>query len=139
LSCEHGGNRIPARWAPLFEGADEVLASHRGWDPGALSLARTLARRLGAPLVATTVSRLLVEPNRSPGHPRLFSEFTHGLPAAERKELLARYFMPHRARVRAVAEGVRERSGRVLHLGVHSFTPVLDGRIRDVDLGVLYD
>lgn len=139
LSCEHGGNRVPRRWRRLFEGAEDVLASHRGWDPGALVLARRLARVFGAPLVATTVTRLLVDPNRSPGHPRLFSGFTRGLPPAERDLVLARHYGPYRTRVEDEVRVGIGRRGSVLHVSVHSFTPVLDGRARRLDVGLLYD
>ena len=61
LTCEHGGNRIPSGYAELFRGAEEVLASHRGWDPGALTLARHFARTLRRPVHAVTWSRLFVE------------------------------------------------------------------------------
>ena len=139
VTCEHGGNRVPAAWAPLFAEAAGVLPTHRGWDPGALSLARELARILRAPLRSATVSRLLVDLNRSPHHPRVFSEWPRGLPQAERAELLARYHAPHRDAVEAdVAEQVR-RGRRVVHLGVHSFTPVLDGKVRRAELALLYD
>jgi predicted N-formylglutamate amidohydrolase len=37
-----------------------------------------------------------------------------------------------------VAEQVR-RGRRVVHLGVHSFTPVLDGKVRRAELALLYD
>lgn len=50
LSCEHGGNRVPGPWKDRFRGARDVLDSHRGWDPGALSLARSRARALDATL-----------------------------------------------------------------------------------------
>ena len=76
VTCEHGGNRIPAPYGPLFRGQRALLASHRGYDPGALAMARALANSFGAPLVASTVSRLLVDLNRSVGHPRLFSAAT---------------------------------------------------------------
>ena len=49
LTCEHAGNRIPRAYAPLFRGADALLATHRGWDPGAYVLARFLAKRLRVP------------------------------------------------------------------------------------------
>jgi len=138
VTCEHGGNRVPRAYAPLFRGARRLLASHRGWDPGAIGVARRLARRLGVPLHAATVTRLLVELNRSLGHRQLFSERTRGLPPAERQRILERYWRPYREAVEAeVARGVR--AGRVLHLSVHSFTPVLDGVVRDVDVGLLYD
>jgi predicted N-formylglutamate amidohydrolase len=138
LSCEHGGRQIPAPYRPLFVGAERVLESHRGWDPGALSVASRVARRTGAPLHAVKVSRLLVDTNRSPGHPRVFSTYTRDLSLETRRELLARYHAPHHE---AVAREVAAlgRGGAVFHLSVHSFTPVLDGVRREVDLGVLYD
>ncbi|MEZ5988427.1 MAG: N-formylglutamate amidohydrolase [Planctomycetota bacterium] len=141
LSAEHGGNRIPARWAHLFasRAARAALAGHRGSDPGSLAFARFLARSLGAPLVATTTSRLLVEVNRSPGHPRLWSEWTRDLDPDDRRAILAAHYEPHR---RAVEDGVRAalaRAASVLHLSVHSFVPVLDGVARTTEVGLLYD
>ncbi|HTO59218.1 MAG TPA: N-formylglutamate amidohydrolase, partial [Pseudomonadales bacterium] len=65
VTCEHGGHRIPPRWAALFERRRTLLESHRGWDSGALTFARKLAKALDAPLVANTTSRLLVDLNRS--------------------------------------------------------------------------
>src|SRR5262249_47965032 len=75
LTCEHAGNKIPPGYSRLFRGADDVLASHRGWDPGALTLARALAKRLRRPLHFVTWSRLLVESNRAPHNPRIWSAF----------------------------------------------------------------
>ncbi|MHB1194945.1 MAG: N-formylglutamate amidohydrolase [Longimicrobiales bacterium] len=139
VTCEHGGNRVPAPWAHVFAAAAGALTTHRGWDPGALPLARELARILRAPLRSATVTRLLVDLNRSPHHPRVFSEWTRGLPAAERALLLARHHARYRDAVEGdVAEQVR-RGRRVVHLGVHSFTPVLDGVARRADLALLYD
>jgi predicted N-formylglutamate amidohydrolase len=138
LSCEHGGRQIPARYRPLFAGQEALLASHRGWDPGALRVASRIARETSAPLFAVTTSRLLVDTNRSPGHPRVFGEAVRGLPPEARQALLARYHAPHQ---RAVSEAVLAliASEPVLHLSIHSFTPVLDGVRREVDLGLLYD
>jgi predicted N-formylglutamate amidohydrolase len=136
LTCEHGGNRVPPAYRRLFRGKGKLLASHRGHDPGALRLARALHRLSGWELLACTVTRLLVEPNRSLGHPRLFSEVTRGLPERERARLLERYWRPHRDRVHAA---IARRPGPVLHLGVHTFTPVLDGHVRTMDVGLLYD
>ena len=138
LTCEHAGNKIPAAYARLFRGADDVLASHRGWDPGALTLARLLAKRLRRPLLAVTWSRLFVEGNRAPHNPRIWSRFTKSLPREEREGILARYWRPHRAAVEdAVASAARR--GRVVHVAVHSFTPKLDDEIRNAEVGFLYD
>lgn len=139
LTCEHGGNRVPARYRRLFAGQRRLLDSHRGHDIGALDAARFLRRRLGAPLVSATVTRLIVDLNRSIGHPRVFSPFTRPLPAAERERIVAQHYRPYRDQVR---HGIRQRiarGGQVLHLAVHSFTPVLDGVERSADIGLLYD
>ena len=36
ITCEHGGNEVPAAYAPLFAGHEALLPTHRGWDAGAL-------------------------------------------------------------------------------------------------------
>ncbi|WP_343060613.1 N-formylglutamate amidohydrolase [Quisquiliibacterium transsilvanicum] len=139
ISCEHGGNEVPGPYAPLFAGLEAQLESHRGWDPGALQLARQLAAALNAPLHAATTSRLLVDLNRSIGHPHLFSEATRPLPRAERNAIVDRYYRPHREHVEGEI-GRRIASGsRVIHVASHSFTPTLQGEERRADVAWLYD
>lgn len=131
VTCEHGGNAVPTRWRKLFAARRALLLGHRGWDPGALEL----AREMPGPLHFSKTTRLLVDLNRSLGHPRLFSEVTRPLPAAERARILALHYHPYR---QAVEQAVAE-SGPLLHLSVHSFTPVLEGAVRSMDVGLLYD
>lgn len=137
LSCEHAGNEVPSEYRRLFEGreARAALESHRGWDPGAIALARRLSGAFGAPLVAQPVTRLLVECNRSLDHPALWSAFSRRLPKHDKQAVLTRFWHPHRDAVRAAVRG----RGCVLHLGVHTFTPVWRGRARPTGIGVLYD
>lgn len=139
VTCEHGGNRIPARYRSLFAGRQDLLASHRGYDLGALEVARALARSLQAPLEFATVSRLLVDLNRSLGHPRAFSAATRGLAAADRADLVARYYAPHRLAVERRVRHLVSLGYRVVHVASHSFTPELDGHVRTADVGLLYD
>src|SRR5690242_5460847 len=96
LTCEHAGNRVPREYAKLFGSrtARTQLASHRGFDPGALRVARAARDALEVPLLYTEVTRLLVEANRSLHHPRLFSSFTSALNADERAEIIDRYYHP---------------------------------------------
>lgn len=139
VTCEHGGNRVPAAYAPWFAQAATLLASHRGYDPGALALAHALAARLHAPLYFTTLSRLVVEQNRSPGHRQLFSAMMLLAPDALRQDALRRYYLPYH---RAVAGDVEQALGagaRVLHISAHTFAPVLRGDVRRTDVGLLYD
>jgi predicted N-formylglutamate amidohydrolase len=139
VTCEHGGNRVPAAYAGLFRPHRRILDSHRGYDPGSLELARACARRLKAPLHFATVTRLLVELNRSKGHQALFSAITKSLPQAERDVLLRDYYFPYRQRIeadlaRAIADG-----RRAVHFSIHTFTPKLDRKVRRADVGLLYD
>jgi predicted N-formylglutamate amidohydrolase len=139
VTCEHGGNRVPPGYRELFRGYEAVLDSHRGHDAGSLALARTLARRLRAPLHSATVTRLLVDLNRSLHHRNVFSELTRALPDTERQRIVQRFYLPYRHGVEhAIAAAVRD-GFRVLHLSAHSFTPELDGYRRDADIGLLYD
>jgi len=139
LTSEHGTAAVPARYAHLFAGAAEVLSSHRAVDLGTAELTGYLARRSGVRPHRARVTRLLVDCNRSPGHPGLYSGFSRGLPAAERERLLERYYRPYREAVEAdVARDIG--AGRsVLHVSVHSFARVLDGQERNADVGLLYD
>lgn len=139
LTCEHGGNRIPPEYRALFRGAGDVLASHRGWDPGALDTAKHVARRLRRPLLFVTWSRLLVESNRTDTTPRVWSQYTTDLPLIEKDLILARYWRPHRERILADLRKLTAKQGRVVHVAVHSFTPVLNGEVRNADVGLLYD
>lgn len=141
LTCEHGGARVPAAYASLFQSraAHAALRSHRGCDHGALSLARSLERSLGAPLFASTVTRLLVDLNRSVGHPELFSALSRRLGPEERTGLLEAHYFPHRDRVQSWIEARARRGHCVLHIGVHSFAPRVDGKRRSADIGLLYD
>jgi predicted N-formylglutamate amidohydrolase len=139
FTCEHGGNRIPARYADFFRAHQRALQSHLGYDAGALVYARELARAFDATLVQSTTSRLLVELNRSPHHPRLFSQFTRTLPADERERIVERYYEPYRRTVEALVAAAAPRRENLLHISCHSFTPRLDGIVRTTDIGLLYD
>lgn len=139
VTCEHGGNQIPPAYRDLFLDQEEMLASHRGHDPGALVFAQALAKALLSEIVFSTTSRLLVDLNRSIGHPRLFSEFTRPLPQAVRKAIVAEHHAPYRHQVTQSVASAISRGRPVIHLSSHSFTPVLDGIVRTADVGLLYD
>lgn len=139
VSCEHGGNDVPAAYASLFEGHDALLASHRGWDPGTLALARQMAGTLGAPLHTSTTTRLLVDLNRSIGHRQLFSAISAALPRSVRDGIVAAHYRPHRDAIERDIAACVAAGRRVVHVAVHSFVPVLGGRARRADVACLYD
>lgn len=139
ITCEHAVNHVPEPWRHLFIGREEVLLSHRAYDPGALTIANGLAVATAAPLFAADITRLLVDHNRSPHHRDLWSEFSRPLSTEQKQALLADYYQPYRQAVGRWIQAHHDLGNTVVHLSVHSFTPVLHGQERRVDIGVLYD
>lgn len=139
LTCEHATPHVPSEYRHLFAGHDALLQTHRAFDLGALALAEGMQRALRAPLMAGNVTRLLVDLNRSAHNYRAFSELTRGLPRPERQSILERYHRPHWQQVREFLEAHRAQGRRVVHIGVHSFTPTLAGEERNADVALLYD
>jgi predicted N-formylglutamate amidohydrolase len=139
VTCEHGGNRIPAPFRALFHGHAALLDTHRGYDPGALVMAKQLSQALRAPLVTSTISRLLIDLNRSIGHPQLFSAATRGAPSPLREKIIEKHYLPYRAQVERLVGRSVSRGRCVIHISSHSFTPELHGKVRRADVGLLYD
>ncbi len=139
VTCEHGGNRVPARYTKLFAPHEKDLNSHRGYDPGALELARAVAGALGAPFLYSTTTRLLIELNRSANHKGLFSKVTNKLDQDEQEWLIQNYYMPYQNRVEKAVCDLCGGNRNVLHLSIHSFAPIMKGERRNADIGLLYD
>jgi predicted N-formylglutamate amidohydrolase len=139
VSCEHGGNRVPAEYAALFAGAHDVLATHRGFDLGAAAVARAFGRQLGVAPFTATVTRLVVDLNRSPGNRNLFSAYTRSLTPDRRVAAMAKHYWPYRRAVEDAVARFVAAGETVLHVSTHSFTPVLRGEVRNCDVGFLYD
>lgn len=141
LSCEHATARVPAAYEHLFASprARAMLLTHRAFDLGALAVARSFERRFSSPLYRANVSRLLVDTNRSLHHPRVFSEFSRRLSKAERQRVVQLHYRPYRNQVETAVRRAVEKGHRVVHLSLHSFTPRLDGKERNADVGFLYD
>ena len=138
LSCEHASWALPSGLEDALGVPEDVLRSHRGWDAGAAWTAEQLAARFEAELFLGRVTRLAVDLNRSADNRRADSVFAQRLSEPQRQDLRRQYHAPHWDAV-ARALGRRVRRGPVLHLSVHSFTPVLHGKRRPMDIGLLYD
>lgn len=141
LTCEHASVRLPPPWT---WGDDAwLVGTHWSVDIGGAELTRDLAAALGAPAVLARFSRLLCDANRAEDDPSVFRDVAEGRPvrlnrdltAEERERRLATWHRPYHAAVTAM---LARHPGRVV-LSVHTFTPVYEGRRRDVEIGVLYD
>jgi predicted N-formylglutamate amidohydrolase len=145
VTCEHASCALPQAYGTLGLSA-RVARSHIAWDPGARDVARAIARRLGCAYFEGRYSRLLVDLNRSDTNPAVVPRIAFSVPVPgnrtsreETMQRLMRYWRPHRA---AVEQCLRAHAGKrraCVHLAVHSFTPVLRGRRRSCDVGLLFD
>lgn len=139
LTCEHGGHGVPAPYEHLFKGQGKVLRTHRGWDIGALAVARRMAKDLGASLHFAVTTRLLIDLNRSLHVKGVWSRYSRDLGREEKAKIVAKFYTPFRSQVEAELARLVDKGRRVLHLSIHSFTPELRGEARNAEVGVLYD
>lgn len=139
FSCEHASNQIPAKYTALFKEHQSLLKSHRGWDIGANVFYTALCRKVLASKQKAQWSRLLIELNRSLHHKNLFSEVTQLLPKNEKQFIIEEYYLPYRSRIEEHIENLLKQNNHVIHLSVHSFTPLLNGQTRNADIAFLYD
>lgn len=139
ISCEHAGHQVPTAYQSLFANDAEVLQTHKGWDIGALSIAQYLSQTLEVPLFYEETTRLLIEMNRSPDNPFLFSKYSDRLTPAQRQKLIQEIYLPYRRKVIDALERVMLAGETALHYSVHTFTPVLGTEVRTTDIGILFD
>lgn len=140
ISCEHAGNKIPREYKSFIKkDVEDLLKTHRGWDRGALTLAKEVSRTENAPLYFTELSRLLVDCNRSLNHKSVFGPSFQDVPEGMRDEIVRDFYHPYRQSVIEGIERLRKEDKKVLHCAFHSFTPELNGVLRNAEFGLLYD
>lgn len=140
LLCEHAGQVIPGCLNNLGL-TRQVIDSHRGWDIGALAVARDVAAQLGAPLIIQHYSRLVIDANRPP-------ESAHAVPAvvdgvtipgnvgitqAQQRQRAKEIFAPLDDTITDIMRDLQPRGC----FSIHSFTPVLGGVSRPWHAGFL--
>jgi predicted N-formylglutamate amidohydrolase len=143
LICEHATNYIPDEFNALGL-TEEAAISHAAWDPGALDVACQMARKLDAPLISASVSRLLYDCNRPPeAHDSIPAKSekyeipgNKELSDVEREERVRQIYCPFANFI----DDFLNRSPKIAAIiTVHSFTPVYNGAVRAVDIGLLHD
>ncbi len=146
LVCDHAACRFPAALGSL--GLDPFARRcHLTIDIGAGSLTEYLADRLGVTAVLAQYSRLVVDCNRELLDPSAFLEYGDGIIVPGNRNLRqgdkdaradAIYWPYHRA-VDAQVQRFMAAGGCPAFIAVHSFTPVLNGKTRPWEIGVLWD
>jgi predicted N-formylglutamate amidohydrolase len=145
IVCDHASNRIPAKYGTLGLTHIERL-SHIAWDPGALAVSRQLAELLDAPLVQSTVSRIIIDCNRDLDAPDLIwtlSETTRiaaneNIDAEERQYRIDHFHRPYHASIETLLEARRHAGQETVLVCMHSFTPVYHGVARPWPIGLIH-
>ncbi len=146
IICDHASNRIPPHMGRLGLPPAE-LGRHIAWDIGAASVCRRLVCRLGATAVMSTVSRLVIDCNRPPGHPTSICSVSDGttvpgnqdLSSAEVASRTRRYFRPYHEAIRTQLNRLEKGGDTAMLVAIHSFTPVLGGQARPWEVGILWN
>lgn len=142
--CDHATNRVP----DFINGgslglAPEDMGRHIAYDVGAAGVAIALGEKLGAPVVLSNFSRLVIDPNRGEDDPTLLMRLYDGtiIPAnrhaddAERERRLDACYRPYHDAVGRMAS----RQDNTILVSVHSFTPQFKGRaLRPWHTGLLF-
>lgn len=143
ITCDHATNTVPPELGGTLGLSDGDMARHIAYDVGAAGVARALGAALGAPVVLSEFSRLVIDPNRGEDDPTLLMKLYDGsvIPAnrhADAAEKARRIEAYHRPYHRAL-EGLAARREDVAIVSVHSFTRQLRGRpTRPWHVGVLH-
>lgn len=145
LLCDHASNRIPERLGTLGLALAD-LNKHYAWDPGSLGVGRALAARLHAPLVRSTVSRLVIDCNRDPVDPDSIVTIGETTPIpgnialdpAERARRITEGYTPYHLAVAALLDARRTSNRPSALISVHTFTPVRKGISRPRHIGLIH-
>jgi len=76
--------------------------------------------------------------NRSLDQDDLHWSGLNSLSQSEKDKIIRTFWQPHRQRVEQAILSLLKK-GSVVHIGSHSFTPRLRGKVRSVDIGILFD
>lgn len=147
IACDHASNLLPEEYGELGL-SRAVLNDHWAWDLGAWATLLRVASALRVTVIASQLSRLLIDCNRARGQDslvpgRLGEVLVPGnspLPRAELEGRIGRYYKPYHAAVDRVLSAYQAIHGRrLVFFTFHSFTGSWPGQDRGFELGVLHD
>ena len=139
LTCEHASNKLPVAFKSAVPA--EVLKTHCAYDIGAIQVFRKLVKFAKPEFFSEgKFSRLFVDLNRTITNKSAFSDYLRD--NAKAKAQATVYWTEYRAAIEKFVESAlkpKTQAATIVHLGIHSFTPELNGKVRNTDIGILYD
>ena len=142
--ADHAGRIVPRRLGTLGVSTAD-MDRHIAWDIGAAGVTAGLAALLDAVAICQRYSRLVIDCNRTPGHPTSIPGISDGtlvpgnaaLDATDAAARAEAIFAPYHASI--AAEIDRRAPGDCVIIAMHSFTPVYGGVARPWQAGILHD
>jgi predicted N-formylglutamate amidohydrolase len=146
LIGDHAGNAIPSSLGDLGLLTAE-RSRHIAWDIGVRALGEHLSAALDATFIHQPFSRLVIDCNRDPGVAASIVEVSDetvvpgnaDLAGPAREERRTSIHAPYHARIASEIERRRVRGAPPALVALHSFTPVMGGRARPWQVGILHD
>lgn len=146
LLCDHASNRMPPAFGDLGLTAAE-RREHIAWDPGALGVSLELSRLLNAPLVYSTVSRLIIDCNRAETASDLIptvSELTpvpgnKAISEDERTYRIAFAHQPFHCSIDTLVDDRLKKLQPTALVSIHTYTPTYKGTMRPWEIGLISD
>lgn len=146
LICDHASCRFPQALGDM--GLDPFARRcHLAIDIGAGKLTEKIAKSLGFTAVIAQYSRLVIDCNRELMDPGAFLEYGDGilvpgnrnLTQADKNARADAIYWPYHNAIEDQITRLRAVGPAPAFISIHSFTPVLNGVSRDVQMGVLWD
>ena len=141
--CDHASNRVPRALGSLGI-PPQHLDLHIAWDIGAELVATRLASRLGAPLLASGYSRLVIDCNRYPSardsvpavsdHHEITANVE--IDAESRRQRQMEFFQPYHRAIDSALRDAEDRGHTPAFISIHSCTPSMNGRDRPWHIGI---
>ena len=146
LMCDHASAHIPAEYANLGL-PDDVFNQHVAIDIGARHMTLEMSKQLDAVGVIANFSRLLIDPNRSPEQPGFVPVLSDGIEVPGNKNLSRdeishrqrHYYEPFHDAIARQRDKVCAWGQTPIVIGVHSFTPIMQGAGRPWEIGLLWN
>jgi predicted N-formylglutamate amidohydrolase len=145
LVSDHASNRIPEPYGDLGLSLVQRL-QHIAWDPGALSVALELSHVLDAPLIHSTVSRLVIDCNRASDAVDLVPTISErtiipgnaSISTEDRALRTAAFHAPFHEAIDALLSARAADDRETILVTVHSFTPVYKDVQRPWPIGLIH-
>ena len=146
FSVEHASNHIPDHLNNLGLSQD-LLENHIAWDIGAKALALELSNRIGGRAIFSGFSRLLIDPNRRAEQIGFIPEVSDGILIPGNQNLtevdvnhrVDAFYTPYHHALQKTIKGYLDVKVRPLVIGIHSFTPEMEGQMRPWQIGFMWD